>query len=219
MQRLKLSVLAMLTCFQPLAVRLLLAFILTLSVTVSAQEEGTVEAPPAATAPALPPLPGAAPAPAPTPAPTNDDLDIPLPPDASLAQLVADPLNFELLARFVLHAVTERNWGLLAAILGAALLAALRKFIPKTTVVGKWLESKLGLIVANFLLHLLGALTALFAGGGTFSWALVIKALSIAVTASGSWSIYKSVSEAIAESKAQKAGEAAAASPTSTLDK
>lgn len=190
---------------QPMVMRMMLVMAIVLAIPVMAQVDAgevTVEV----AAPVLPPV-------------ASPDLDIPLPPDASMAQLAADPLNIELLSRFVLHAVAERNWGLLASILLAAVLAALRKFIPAETAVGKWLKTKLGILIANLLLSLATSFALLFLGGGVISWAMVLKALTMSITASGSWSIWKNVNEAIEERKAQTAGTAAAAAPTSTLDK
>ena len=146
-------------------------------------------------------------------------MDAPVIPPVDLGALATDPLNPEVLARFVLDAVVSKNWGLLAAVLGAAAIAALRKYVPSTTVVGKWLSSKLGGIIANFLLQLSLAFGTLFIAGGQISLSLVVKALTIAVTASGSWSIYKNIKEALDDAKAQSAGAAAAAAPSDTLSK
>ena len=138
---------------------------------------------------------------------------------ADLALYSADPANAELLARLVLHAVEKGQWGLLVSLLLTGVIAFLRKFTPAESKVGVWLRSKLGGIVTSFGLALGGAFAAQFLAGAPFGWALILKAVSVALGASGSWAIFKNVKEAIDESKAQKAGLAAAAEPVKTLDK
>lgn len=198
----------------PAVVGLGLCFALVAALPAIAQDVPAGE-PVALAAPSVPSLPAPlASASAPS---TAGILDAPvLPPDAALAALAADPLNFEVLSRIVLNAVVGRNWGLLVAILAAALLAGLRRWIPATTVVGKWFASKVGIVIMNFALHLALMFATLFMSGGTLSAALILRALTMAVTASGTWSIYKSVAEAVNEAKAQSAG---AAAPVSTIDK
>jgi len=125
---------------------------------------------------------------------------------ASGTTLPADFTDLGAIAKLAYDAVMNKQWGLLASVVIAALIAGLRKWVPESTKVGAWLRTKLGAIVTNFALSLASAFATAFAAGASFSADLVFKALSVAFAASGGWAIYKNITEAVAESKAQKAG-------------
>lgn len=133
--------------------------------------------------------------------------------------LPSDPTDLGAMAKLAFDAVINKQWGLLAALLVTVTVASLRKFVPETTKVGTWLRSKLGGIITNFVLSLSGAFSAMLMSGAPFSVDLVFKAVSIALTASGGWAIYKNISEAVGEAKAAKAGVVAAETPAETLNK
>lgn len=137
-----------------------------------------------------------------------------------LAQLAvpADPTDLASLAQFLISAGQAGQWALLASVAVTALVAGLRKWVPESTSVGKWLRSKLGGVLTSLVLSLSGALSALLVTGAPFTWQLALQALSIALGASGTWSIWKNVREALDEKAAQKAGEKAAENPPSTLN-
>lgn len=138
---------------------------------------------------------------------------------ADLAALTADPTNVEVYVRLAMHAVVTGQWALLVSLILTLLVAGLRKWVPEAWKLGAWLRTKLGGIVSSFSLSLgFGFVTALLSGQ-PFSVAVVLKALQIALGASGSWAIYKNIKEAINEKKAAEAGAAAAATPGATLDK
>lgn len=138
---------------------------------------------------------------------------------ADLASFTTDPTNLEAGFKLVVHAVQNGQWGLLVSLLLTFIVAMLRKFVPPETKVGAWLRSKLGGVVTTFTLTLGTAFAAQFLAGLPLGWALVLKAVSVALGASGGWAIFKNVKEAIDEQKAQKAGVAAATEPVKTLDK
>lgn len=138
---------------------------------------------------------------------------------ADLAALTADPGNVEVYVRLAMHAVVTGQWALLVSIILTLLVAGLRKWVPETWKLGVWLRSKVGGMASSFLLALgLGFVTVLLSGQ-PFSVAVVLKALQIALGASGSWAVYKNIREAINEKKAAAAGADAAATPGGTLDK
>lgn len=138
---------------------------------------------------------------------------------ADLAALSADPGNVEVYVRLAMHAVVNGQWALLVSLILTLIIAGLRKWVPETWALGKWLRTKLGGMLSSLGLSLgLGFVTALISGQ-PFSLAVVIKAVTIAITASGSWAIYKNFKEAVDEKKATEAGAAAADAPSGTLDK
>jgi len=138
---------------------------------------------------------------------------------ADLAAVIADPSNVEALSKLVLHAIMTGQWGLLVSLLVMGLVAGLRKFIPEASKVGQWLRSKLGGVTTAFTVSLAGAFATSFLAGAPLSWALALKAVSVAFTASGSWAIFKNIREAMTEKKAQEGGVAAETNPPATLDK
>lgn len=121
-------------------------------------------------------------------------------------------------AKVLLDAVMNKQWGIVVSLAITALIAMLRKWVPEGTVVGKWFRTKLGAIITNFGISLGGAFLALFLAGAPFSFALVLKALSVALTAAGGWTVFKNVTEAINEKKASDAGAAATVKPTDTIN-
>ncbi len=166
---------------------------------------------------AVNPSPAVAPVATPS-APAVPTINAPTTP-ADLAAWSADPTNVELAAKLVLNAIVNGQWGLLVSLLLTAVLALLRKYIPAHTVVGKWVATRVGLIVTNLLLSLgLGFATA-FAAGGEINVAFFVKAISVSVTAAGAWGLYQAISTELSERAAKKAGQAAAEAPKPTLDK
>ena len=123
------------------------------------------------------------------------------------------------LSQLVISAVQSGNWALVASLVVMGLVAGLRRWVPESTGAGKWLRSKVGGILANLVLSLAGSLATLLLAGGTFSLPLLFQALSVALGASGTWSVYKNIREALDEGKAQAAGEAAQVDPPTMLDK
>jgi hypothetical protein len=121
-------------------------------------------------------------------------------------------------AQLVLNAVMTKQWGLLASLLVLLIVAALRKYVPEKTKVGMWLRTRPGGIVTNVLVSLAGAFSTLFLSGAQFSADMVLKALSIALGASGGWSIWKNLNDALNERRAQAAGKAAAENPADVLN-
>ncbi len=135
------------------------------------------------------------------------------------ATWTADPANLEAASKLILTAIQHGNWALLVSALVTLIIALLRKFIPAHTIVGKWVASRTGAIVTNLLLSVGGGFTTAFASGEPVSLALVLKALSVAFTAAGIWSVWKNIAEAATAKKAAEAGKAATESPKQTLDK
>lgn len=140
--------------------------------------------------------------------------------DAAAPTMMAfDPTDLGSVAKLLLEAIMQKQWGIVVSLSITAVVAGLRKWVPETTALGKWFRTRLGGILTNLALSLGLAFLTLFMAGGALSADLVLKALSIALGASGGWSIVKNITEAIEESKAQKAGADAAATPPTTLDK
>jgi len=137
---------------------------------------------------------------------------------AAVSLLAFDPSDPGTVAKLLLDAVMNKQWGIVASLSVTALVAGVRRWVPEHTVVGKWFRTRLGGLVTNLVITLGMAFLTLFVAGGTFSLDLVIKALSVALGASGGWSVFKNITEAIAERKAQTAGTDAAEKPTGTLD-
>lgn len=194
----------------------LLVFVLSLRVLAQPAPDASVDTGPVAVAVT----------PSPTPVAAEDTADAGVLASVSgpdfttdLAALAADPANVEVWAKLALHAVVTGQWALLVSILLTLIVAGLRKWVPETTKVGGWLRTKLGGIVSSFALALGMGFVSVLISGTPFSLAVVLKAVQVALGASGSWAIYKNVREALAEKKAIEAGAAAAAAPTSTLDK
>jgi hypothetical protein len=131
------------------------------------------------------------------------------------------PLDFTdpgAVGKLLFDAVMNKQWGIVVALTITALIAMLRKWVPEGTVLGKWFRSKLGAIITNFAISLGGAFITLFMAGVPFSLGVVLKALSIAFTAAGGWTIFKNLTEAINEKKASNAGNAAASKPTDIIN-
>lgn len=137
----------------------------------------------------------------------------------TVAVLPGDPTDIGAMANLILGAVMNKQWGLLASLLVLLTVAGLRKWVPETSKLGGWLRTKLGGIIANFAVTLSGTFATMFLAGAPFSFDMVLKALSVALSAAGGWAIFKNVSEAMDELKAQKTGLAAAAAPDDTLNK
>ncbi len=130
-----------------------------------------------------------------------------------------DPNDPGAIAKMLFDAVMNKQWGIVVSLAIMVVVWALRKFIPEKSTVGVWLRGKIGGVVTTFTLSLGTAFLALFAEGGKVSPELIIKGISVALGASGGWSMFKNIMEAIDEKKAQAAGAAAAAAPTDILNK
>lgn len=133
--------------------------------------------------------------------------------------LPSDFTDLGAMGKLVLDAVQNKNYGLLASLIVLLTVSALRKWIPESTKVGAWFKSKFGGILTNFALSLGGAFATAFLAGASFNTALAFQALTVALTASGGWAIYKNLREALDEGKAQTAGVEAAKAPESNLNK
>ena len=125
---------------------------------------------------------------------------------ADPAVLPADLTDLGAMGKLILDAVQNKNYGLLASLVVLLAVAALRKWTPETSKLGAWLKSKLGGMVTSLALSLGGAFATAFMAGASFSLELCLKALTVALTASGGWAIYKNFREALDEGKAQTAG-------------
>lgn len=125
----------------------------------------------------------------------------------------------ESVAKVLLDAVMNKQWGILVSLLISVIVAGIRKGAPENSKLGAWLKTKLGGVVANLVTSLGLAFFTLFMSGEAFSVALVVKAVSISLGAAGGWAVWKNLSEAVAEKKAQDAGAAAAAAPTDILNR
>lgn len=144
-------------------------------------------------------------------------------PDAAPIEITASPVaasvtclsgpmeHIDVCAQVALDAFVNKQWGLLVSLAVLLIVAGLRKFTPDDSKLGAWFRSKLGAIISNFVLSLGGGFATQFLAGAPFSAALVLKAITVALTASGGWAIYKNLREAINDNKAQRAGTAAAA--------
>lgn len=130
-----------------------------------------------------------------------------------------DFTNEEAIARLLLDAVINRQWGLLVAVALTATIALLRKYVPAHTKLGAWFKSKIGGIVSTLLLALGGGFVTQLLAHVPFSPEMVVKAVSLALSANGVWSVWKNVREALDESKSSDAGKATETTPpTDTLN-
>lgn len=144
---------------------------------------------------------------------------IALPVFAQDAVAAVDFTNEEALAKLIFDAVENKQWGLLVSLLLTGTVALGRKYIPESTKLGAWLRGKVGAIISTLLLALGGGFTMQFLAGAPFSAAMVLKAVQIALSANGAWSVWKNIKEALGESKAVEAGKAAETKPpTDTLN-
>lgn len=135
---------------------------------------------------------------------------LPLAAYAQAATLPQDPTDLGAMAKLIWDAIMAKQWGLVASLAVLLIVAGLRKWLPEKSKVGAWVRSRIGGIVSNFLLTLAGAFATMFLAGQTFSADMVFKALTVSLTASGGWAIFKNVRDAIEEAKAAKAGADAA---------
>jgi hypothetical protein len=133
--------------------------------------------------------------------------------------LPADPTDVTAMARLILDAVMNKQWGLLASLAVLVTVAMLRKYVPEKTKLGVWFRTRVGGIVTALLTSAAGAFATAFLAGAPFSLDLVLKALSVMLAASGGWSIFKNLRDALDEKKAQDKGREAASKPADTLDK
>lgn len=121
-------------------------------------------------------------------------------------------------SKAIFDAVQNHQWGLVASLVVLLVVLLLRKYVPETSTFGTWVNSKFGGIISNFVLSFGGAFATMFAAGQQFSVGMLVKAFTIALTASGGWSIWKNLNEALEERKAQAAGQAVAADVKKTTD-
>lgn len=135
-----------------------------------------------------------------------------------LTLLPFDPSDPGSVAKMLMDAVMNKQWGIVISLSITAAIALLRKYTPEASKFGVWMRGKLGALILNFTFTLGTAFVTLFLSGGTISLDLVLKAVTVALTASGGWSMFKAISEAIAEKKAQAAGAAATADPKKTIN-
>lgn len=132
---------------------------------------------------------------------------------------VLDLNDLGAVAKTVLDGVQNHQWGLVISTVILLLILSLRKFTPETSRFGIWIQSKLGAIISNFALSFGGAFVTMFAAGQHFTVSMFFRALTIALTASGGWAVFKNFNEAVAEKRAQAAGLEAAANPKDELNK
>lgn len=126
------------------------------------------------------------------------------------------PVDFsseEAVAKLVLDAVLNRQWGLLVALILTATVAMLRKYVPAHTKLGSWFKSKVGGVVSTLLLALGGGFVTQLLAHVPFSPEMVVKAISLALSANGLWSVWKNIREAVDESKSSDAGKATETTP------
>jgi len=133
--------------------------------------------------------------------------------------VLPDPTDIQNVAGFLVDAALHKNWGFVISFGVTVLVAMLRKWVPESTKVGAWFRSKLGGIVTTFVISFAGAFATMTTNNVPVSLDMLWKGLAMAITASGGWSIYKNVMEAVDEVRAKKAGLAAATSPADTLNK
>ncbi len=131
---------------------------------------------------------------------------------------VVDLTSEEAVAKLLLDSVVNKQWGLLASLVLTAVVWFSRKYVPEKTVVGAWLRTKAGGALSSLLFALGTGFVTQFLAGVPFGGAMVIKAISVALGASGIWSIVKNLRESAEESKAQVDGKAAETKPTDTLN-
>jgi hypothetical protein len=124
--------------------------------------------------------------------------------------LPSDPTDLGALAGVLVTAVMQGRWGVVVSLGVTLLVAALRKFVPTSTKFGAWMHGRIGAIVFNFATSLGLAFAAVFVSGSPITVDVVVRALQVALTAAGGWTIYKAIREEIEERAAAKAGAAAA---------
>lgn len=127
--------------------------------------------------------------------------------------------DFGAMAQNLLEAVQNRQWALVASLGVIALIASARRFIPDETKVGGWLHSPVGGLITNFGLSFGGAFSTAIAAGQPINTLLLLKALNVALMATGVYETWAKSKEAIADRKAQAAGAVAAKKPDDTLNK
>ncbi|MCP3103838.1 hypothetical protein LZ198_33660 [Myxococcus sp. K15C18031901] len=119
-----------------------------------------------------------------------------------------NPEQFEAFAQLLLDAVTSRNYALVASLVVVVLVYLLRKFgsafVP-------FFNTDRGGAVLVLAVSLAGAVANALAAGASFSLALVLTAVKVALTAAGGFTLIKRLlfGDAAIES-AEVAGEIAA---------
>lgn len=143
---------------------------------------------------------------------------VPVPSTTGLSLLPFDATDPASVAKMLMDALVHKQWGIVVSLVITVAIAMLRKFTPEESKFGLWMRSKLGALILNFGFTLGSAFVTLFLAGGSISLELILKAVTVALTASGGWSMFKALSEAIQEKKAQAAGVAAEADPKKTIN-
>lgn len=134
-------------------------------------------------------------------------------------QLPTDPTDFGAWLKLLWGAAMSKNWWLLAAVAVTFIVAALRKWVPENTVVGKFIAGPIGGTICNVVVTWAGAIAAMLLAGQSFSADMVFRAIGISLAAAGTWSVFKNIKQAGSEKAAQADGAAAAKSPGDTLNK
>lgn len=128
--------------------------------------------------------------------------------------LPSDPTDIGQLAGVIISAVMGGRYGL-AVSLGVTLaITAMRRWVPETTKFGRWMQTRLGAIIMNFSVSLSMAFGTAFLSHSTLTLDIALRAIQVAFTAAGGWSIYKAIREELDERKVAAAGAAAAATPS-----
>ena len=135
------------------------------------------------------------------------------------ADVLADPIaSIDGVAKLVLDAIANKNYGLLAAVVVSIATFGLRKW-PWLGAKVPFLKTKLGGILLPLVGSIAGALATSLAAGQPITVGLVVKAVTVGVTASGAWAIFKNAMEHANDDKAAEAGAAAAVKPEDTLNR
>lgn len=126
---------------------------------------------------------------------------------AQTATLPQDPTDLGAMAKLIWDAIMAKQWGLVASLAVLLTVAGLRKWLPEKSKVGAWVRTRIGGILSNFVLTLAGAFATMFLAGQVFSADMVFKALTVSLTASGGWAVFKNIRDAVEEAKAAKQGD------------
>lgn len=129
-------------------------------------------------------------------------------------QLPTDPTDLGQLAGVIVSAVMVGRYGLAVSLGVTLVITALRTWVPETTKFGAWMKTRLGAIVMNFGFSLGMAFGTAFLAHTTLTLDIALRAVQVALSAAGGWSIYKAIREELDEKKAAAAGAAAAATPS-----
>ena len=104
--------------------------------------------------------------------------------------MLPSPDDFQAFSQLIWQAVTASNWRYLAALLVVGAVAVGSRFLK-----GNFWKSGAGKATLSMLIALLGGLSTAFAAGKVPSGAEILAALGLGWTASGGWSVAKSIFE------------------------